>query len=114
MLNKFGKRKKKDALDKFYTKPEVAKSLIDITLSKFPAERFDVILEPSAGSGAFLFNLPPENRVGLDISPDHESIEKVDFFEWEPTENRSYLVIGNPPFGRVSSMAVKFFQKSAK
>ena len=40
---------------------------------------------------------------------------KQDFFDYFPPSNKTnILVIGNPPFGRVSSLAIKFFNYSAK
>ena len=115
MKGKYGKRQKKDELDKFYTNPDVSERLTKKTFELYNPENYDVILEPSAGSGSFLFNFPENKRLGLDIKPDNEEIQQVDFLEvWKPEEGKKYLVIGNPPFGRVSSLAVKFFQKSAE
>jgi hypothetical protein len=114
MLNKFGKREKSSALDKFYTKSDVAKRLTERVFEHYNPDDFDIILEPSAGSGAFLFHLPADTRKGLDIQPEHAEIEKCDFFEWVPEPDIRYLVVGNPPFGRVSSLAIRFFEKSAE
>lgn len=113
-LNKFGKREKKNELDKFYTKPEVAAKLIQKLNDFYPLENYDVVLEPSAGSGAFLLNLPEANRLGLDLKPEHSEIIQQDFLEWPADKSKKYMVVGNPPFGRVSSLAIKFFQKSAE
>jgi len=100
--------------DQFYTNTDVAlkcynklKQLVDI-------DNFDIHLEPSAGSGSFFNIMDDAKKVGLDIEPKKEGIKKMDFFDYEPTEERKYVVIGNPPFGRVSSLAVKFFNKSAE
>ena len=40
-------------------------------------------------------------------------IIKMDFLKFKPKENKKYLIIGNPPFGRSSSIAIKFFNKAA-
>jgi hypothetical protein len=101
-------------LDKFYTKPEVSERLVKKLFSIYNHEEFDVILEPSAGSGSFLRALPAEKRQGIDLAPEGPEIEEGDFLEWQPGEGKRYLVVGNPPFGRVSSLAIKFFQKSAE
>ncbi len=93
------------ALDQFYTKPEIAReccSLVDL-------EKYGSILEPSAGQGVFLDFLPSFAE-GLDIDPKREDIKQGDFFDYK---GHAELVIGNPPFGRVSSMAIKFFNYSA-
>jgi hypothetical protein len=40
---------------------------------------------------------------------------RQDFFEYAPPKNKKkILIIGNPPFGRVSSLAVKFFNHAAQ
>lgn len=100
-------------LDQFYTRPEIAKYCIEkfLTISDF--NNFDVILEPSAGKGSFYNLLPNEKRLGIDIEPKAEGIIKQDFFTFTPIIDKKYLVIGNPPFGRVSSLAVKFFNKAS-
>jgi hypothetical protein len=33
--------------------------------------------------------------------------------KFKPKENKKYLIIGNPPFGKSSSIAIKFFNKAA-
>tara|TARA_Y100000310_G_C20576536_1_gene760694 strand:- start:215 stop:1063 length:849 start_codon:yes stop_codon:yes gene_type:complete len=99
--------------DKFYTNQFVAKKCVSLAeqLDKF--SNFDVILEPSAGTGSFYQYLPVSNRLGIDLEPKHQGIIKMNFFDFIPAEGRSYYVIGNPPFGRVNSLAVKFFNYSA-
>jgi len=72
--------------------------------------QYSSILEPSAGTGVFLDFLPPEKTKGIDLDPKRDDIEQCDYFKYKGTES---LVIGNPPFGRVSSMAIKFFNYSA-
>ena len=41
-------QKEKD-LDKFYTKPEIAKKFVDVVNQYFPLDDFDVVIEPAAG-----------------------------------------------------------------
>jgi hypothetical protein len=102
-------------MDKFYTKPEI----VDLCLEKvdkfYDWREWDLVVEPSAGNGNFYLKLPVENKVGLDIAPEDESIIEMNFFDYTPDNvNQTILVIGNPPFGRVSSMAIKFFNHAAK
>jgi hypothetical protein len=93
-------------LDQFYTRPEIAKECCDlIDFSKYSS-----ILEPSAGTGAFLPFLPEDKVTAIDLEPIHPSIEQRDFFEYKEKHD---LIIGNPPFGRVSSLAIKFFNHAA-
>ena len=102
------------SLDQFYTTSECAKKYYDIFLSHVNIDEYDIILEPSAGTGSFYKLLPQSRRVGIDLEPKYEGIEKKNFFDYEPIKNKSYIVIGNPPFGKISSVAVDFFNKSAE
>jgi hypothetical protein len=104
------KNVREEGLDKFYTIPSYSKKCIDKVFELY--DGFDWIVEPSAGNGSFLNQLVG-NKIGLDISPEHENIVQMDFFDYTPTE-ANILVIGNPPFGKVSSVAIKFFNHSAK
>lgn len=118
-LNKNVKNVREEGLDKFYTLPTCAKMCIDKVLSLYDISRWDFIIEPSAGNGSFLNQIPNQiprdNKIGMDISPEHPNIIKQDFFQYYPPPNKTnILVIGNPPFGRVSSLAIKFFNHSAK
>lgn len=102
-------------LDKFYTLPEVAKGCIQLVSTCYNWKEWDLVLEPSAGNGSFLLQIPTQNRIGIDIAPDHEQIQEQDFFAYTPPENaKRIMVIGNPPFGKCSSLAVKFFQHASK
>ena len=109
--------KEAKALDKFYTKPEIAKSLTERAKALFPFVQ--EIIEPSAGNGIF-FQFLKENFKGakhtyLDIAPEHPEIIRQDWLEWNKgsiLENA--LIVGNPPFGKNSSLAVRFFNKAAE
>lgn len=106
---------RKEGLDKFYTLPECAKKCIDKTCELYDIARWDLIIEPSAGNGSFFNQIQSDKKIGMDILPDNENIIKQDFFDYYPLPNKeAILVIGNPPFGRVSSLAIKFFNHSAK
>ncbi|WP_215229085.1 SAM-dependent methyltransferase [Erythrobacter sp. 3-20A1M] len=69
-------------------------------------------MEPSAGEGAFSKLLPP-GSLAVDIDPRHPDIIKANFLEVELASSDDIVVIGNPPFGRNSSLAVKFFNHAA-
>jgi len=79
-----------------------------------------LIIEPSAGNGAFIDSIKTltTNHVFYDIYPEHKEILKVDFIADVVIQNsdkyESIHVIGNPPFGRQSSLAIKFIKKSAQ
>ena len=106
---------RKEGLDKFYTLPECSKKCIDKTCELYDIERWDLIVEPSAGNGSFFNQIQSDKKIGIDLLPEDENIIKQDFFDYYPPPNKEdILVIGNPPFGRVSSLAIKFFNHSAK
>jgi hypothetical protein len=100
-------------LDQFYTKPDIAKQCYNVFLNNININNIDIILEPSAGKGSF-FNILPENkREGIDIDPKQSNIIKMNFFDYIPKNNKKYAVIGNPPFGKVCSLATKFFNTAS-
>jgi hypothetical protein len=106
---------RKEGLDKFYTLPEYSKKCIDKVSSLYDITGWDLIIEPSAGNGSFLHQIPSDKKIGIDISPEHPDIVVQDFFHYHPPPpHKNILVIGNPPFGKISSLAIKFFNHSAK
>jgi hypothetical protein len=105
---------RQEGLDKFYTVPSVAKECISKVAEYFSWTSWDLIVEPSAGNGSFFLQIPSAKKIGFDIRPDHSEIQTQDFFNYKPPEQlQRVLVIGNPPFGKVSSLAVKFFNHAA-
>ena len=106
---------RQEGLDKFYTIPSYSKKCIDKVFDLYDKHSFDLIIEPSAGNGSFFNQLECDNKIGIDISPENKNIIKMDFFDYTPNLNiNNVLVIGNPPFGKISSIAIKFFNHSAK
>jgi len=102
-------------LDKFYTVPEVAEKCLAHVGSHHEWSEWDLVVEPSAGNGSFFTKIPTERKIGIDISPEHGDVIERDFFTYTPPDNaKRILVVGNPPFGRVGSLAVKFFNHAAK
>jgi hypothetical protein len=77
-------------------------------------EEYDICLEPSAGKGAFFNLMEPTKRIGIDIKPMRPEVTKLDYFDFKPDMTKKYIVIGNPPFGKISSVEIQFFNKSAK
>jgi hypothetical protein len=99
--------------DKFHTKLEVARDCVD-ELKKYVDLETSVVVEPSAGNGAFLNFLPP-HTIGLDIAPEDERIAKQDFFEYDhPPSDKKTIVVGNPPFGICNKLSIGFFNHAAK
>lgn len=103
----------RDQLDRFYTKDVVAelciKTLLEIT------QDFDMIVDPSAGGGAFSRQIP--NCHAFDLAPTDKSIVQKDWLSTSIADFPEYnnmLVIGNPPFGVRSILAKQFIQHSIK
>lgn len=97
-------------LDKFYTKPEVATECIKHIPN---IGSYDLIVEPSAGSGNFAYQL--KGCLAYDIAPEGEGIIEKDYFTLTREELPTYskmLVVGNPPFGQRSSLAKAFIKHS--
>ncbi len=101
----------KDLLDRFYTKPEIAKQCIDLFSHHLAPNH--TIIEPAAGNGSFSLQIP--NCIALDICPQHSSIQQHDWLDYDFTQlDRPLAVITNPPFGQQGSLAIKFFQKASQ
>jgi predicted RNA methylase len=101
-------------LDQFYTKKAVAENFYNILNKKYNLKEYKLI-EPSAGTGSFS-SLFHKNSIALDLDPKSDEIIKQDFLNFDGTElpKDNVFVVGNPPFGKNSSLAIKFFNKSAE
>tara|TARA_B100001059_G_scaffold120767_1_gene120869 strand:+ start:6394 stop:7245 length:852 start_codon:yes stop_codon:yes gene_type:complete len=100
----------------YYTKPEIVDKICNVAREKIGITETDLIIEPSAGNGAFVDHIKSmsENYLFFDIAPQHPDIEKQDFLTYNYSEIQllysNIHVIGNPPFGRLSSIALKFIK----
>lgn len=105
---------KSKTLDQFYTKKEVAKYCYEEICKILDIKNYKII-EPSAGTGSFS-DLFHDNFIALDLDPKKEYIKKQDFFDFnfENEKKEKIITIGNPPFGKNSSLAIKFFNKSSE
>jgi predicted RNA methylase len=115
--------------DQFYTSPNVAKKCIETVIYHLhnntllspvlPLSSY-LWIEPSAGNGAFLHNIPDTyDKIGIDIDPRAANILKQDFLTWMPSSSSSsatkpIIVFGNPPFGSQSTLAKAFIAHSCK
>lgn len=117
-------------LDQFFTKPDVALGCVKILDKITPLNTFNIILEPSFGEGAFVDAINKKYKGTLlfyDIDANNEEHRK-DFLKnisYIPKEsfhierqmespNSRILTIGNPPFGKNSSLAVAFFNQASR
>lgn len=105
-------------VDKFYTIPAISEKCLNRIGERYAWPTWDMVVEPSAGGGSFFTRIPTIKKIGIDIAPTHTDILKQDFLTYEPPPSDMasprILVVGNPPFGRVSSLAVKFFNHASK
>ena len=103
----------RNTIDKFYTKENIATQCIKDVSKYVDIHKDDIIIEPSAGNGSFINEIKKmcNNYFFYDIKPEHKEIEEQDFLELDELDNKNIHFIGNPPFGRQSSMAIKFIKK---
>lgn len=93
-------------MDKYYTPKSVATECISLIQD---LNDYDLIIEPSAGNGAFSSQL---NCISYDIEPEAEGIIAQDWLTTDRFKEKHILVIGNPPFGPRSSLAKQFIKHS--
>jgi len=109
---------KRDIIDKFYTKKEVACYIIDLFKQYIIVNKDDLIIEPSAGNGAFIDAIKSLTckYEFYDLEPQHDEIIKQDYLLYNAnnTNTQKIHILGNPPFGRQSSFAIKFIKKSCQ
>lgn len=104
-------------LDQFYTNPKLAEQLFKIIKKKIPEYKNMYFLEPSAGNGSFSNLLKDYEFSAFDLDPKQDYIVKQDFLEIKKEDiltTKKIITIGNPPFGKNSSLATKFFNQSSK
>lgn len=105
--------KNRNTIDKFYTN----KAIVDKYIDEFKpyVEKDDLIIEPSAGCGVWTLPLHMFNLIAFDIQPEGEGIQQMNFLDVDLYAFQSNLhFIGNPPFGRQSSIAKKFIKHICK
>ena len=111
---------KRNTIDKYYTNPSVVTKCIQQIKQYLSIKDIDLIIEPSAGNGSFIDELQSisSNCLFYDLEPEHSSIIQQDYLlvDTKTLSNKysNIHVIGNPPFGRQSSMAIKFIKHSSK
>jgi hypothetical protein len=106
--------------DKFYTKNSIAKKCINIFKKYIKIDKHnDLIIEPSAGNGVFIPYIKKMSKkyLFIDIKPESKYIIKQNYLSYIHSKILNKYskihIIGNPPFGKKSSLAIKFIKKSA-
>ena len=112
----------RNTIDKYYTNPTTVNLCIEFIKNNIVIDDNDLIIEPSAGNGAFIAGIKSlvYNTLFYDIEPDNEEIIRQDFLKFDINitglnefQNKIHIV-GNPPFGRQSSLAIQFIKKSCE
>ena len=110
----------RDTIDKYYTNLNIVTTCIQHIKQHIQVNKDDLFIEPSAGNGSFITELLSlsSNCLFYDIEPENSSIIKQDYLLLDTTNiitnyNKIH-VVGNPPFGRQSSLAIKFIKKSCE
>jgi hypothetical protein len=125
-------------LDQFFTNDDIVERCMK---SIDDASDYDVVIEPSVGAGAFYHRICTDEeyagaqKIAVDIDSStfvpvslRDVVIEQDYLTYCPVMNTTttpgtdrvdsvpprILVIGNPPFGKNASLAVKFFNHSAK
>ena len=111
----------RNTIDKYYTKPTIVDKCINLAIEHLKIINEDFIIEPSAGNGSFINEIKniTSNYIFYDLEPEHSEIIKQDYllFDYPTNIQNNYNkihVIGNPPFGRQSSLAIQFIKKSCQ
>ena len=124
---------KRNTIDKYYTVSQTVDICMRLLIDKVKINPNDLCIEPSAGDGAFIAKIKSvfHNYKFYDIQPEHPEIIKKDYLTFQLSDinngdigsssasggaNRSnnnlncydrIHLLGNPPFGRQSSLAIK-------
>ena len=116
---------KADQYFQFYTEPSISDYCIrnlKLYLDKINYKDFS-FLEPSAGTANFVDSALKEYEnypiISVDIDPKDPRVRKMDYLKSTRRKLKIYkksnvVVIGNPPFGKKSTLAIEFFNKSCE
>ena len=125
MATKQTKGLKRNTIDKYYTKPDIVDMCLSLVKTHITIGTTDLIIEPSAGNGAFISGIKSltNNHKFYDLAPENTEIVKQDYLTLnyntfktinDNNTNTNIHIIGNPPFGRQSSLAIKFIKQSCE
>jgi len=113
--------------EQYYTN----ESTVDVCLQVLMDEGIDLsgrtVLEPCGGTGEFIeglkkLKIKDLEIISCDIEPKHPDVVKADYLKDDPifkngkklSDYSNLICITNPPFGRNSQLATRFFKKAAE
>lgn len=104
----------RNCIDKYYTKPSTVRLCLELVKKHIIIDDDSYIMEPSAGNGAFIQGIKEMSQhvIFYDIAPEHPEVIAQDFLKCHIPDKTTHI-IGNPPFGRQSSTAIKFIKHAA-
>ena len=111
---------KRNTIDKYYTKDSIVDMCLDLVTKYININSDDLVIEPSAGNGSFINGIKSisNNSKFYDLEPENDEIIKQDYLLYNYSNIKESFnqihIIGNPPFGRQSSLAIKFIKKSCE
>jgi predicted RNA methylase len=111
---------KRNTIDKYYTNAAAVEVCLNLVKKSIQIHPNDLIIEPSAGNGSFIAGIQSMSNhfIFYDLEPEHEEIITQDYLLCDCAAFKSNFehihVIGNPPFGRQSSLAIQFIKKSCE
>jgi len=113
-MSNYGLKRNPD--EKFYTKINIAKTCIAYFIEIIKPSIKSNIIEPSAGNGSFsnVLRKSFKHLTAIDIHKELDYVIQGDYLNYEPDRSKVIHVIGNPPFGRQSSLVKKFIKHSSK
>lgn len=98
--------------EQFFTQPETAEKLSQWIKGQGWFQNVTEIIEPSAGDGVWLDSLPVTQA--YDLEPKSDRVKQADYLKTEILYKKGSLMVGNPPFGRMGSLAMEFVKKGCK
>ncbi len=99
--------------DKFYTDAAVVSGCVSSWEKSVKVKKEQIVVETSAGGGAFLNQLTSYNVKAYDIKPEADGIIEQDFLKLNLENefgNKILHFVSNVPFGKGSSLANKFIK----
>ena len=106
---------RKTGKEQYYTSSDVVDYCIE-TVQEFITLKGKKILEPAGGTGEFIkgfqrIGIPDNLILSYDIEPKHPMVKEGNYLE--TVFGDEFISITNPPFGRASSLAKRFFNHAA-